>query len=74
MDPGASRLATDEADKAMTWLRKAIDAGWTNTGNVRRDSDLDFLRGRDDFKKLVADLETKYPPKAEPAPWPRERK
>jgi hypothetical protein len=36
---------------------------------MKKDTDLDFLRDRDDFKKLLVDLEAKSP--REPAPPPR---
>jgi hypothetical protein len=55
-------LAREEADKAMVWLHKAVAAGWTNAAHMRKDTDLDFLRDREDFQKLLADLEAKSPP------------
>jgi tetratricopeptide (TPR) repeat protein len=61
-DEGAARLAREEADKAMVWLHKAVAAGWTNAAHMRKDTDLDFLRDREDFQKLLADLEAKSPP------------
>jgi serine/threonine protein kinase/tetratricopeptide (TPR) repeat protein len=56
-DPDAARLAKDDADRAMAWLTKAVAAGWTNVALTKKDPDLDFLREREDFKKLLADLE-----------------
>jgi tetratricopeptide (TPR) repeat protein len=47
------------ADRAVATLKKSITAGWKNAGHLRRDTDLDFVRGRTDFKKLVAELEKK---------------
>jgi eukaryotic-like serine/threonine-protein kinase len=58
-DPDAARLAREDADKAMAWLTKAVAAGYTNAAHMRKDSDLDFLRDREDFKKLLAELEAK---------------
>jgi tetratricopeptide (TPR) repeat protein len=46
-----------EADVAMEWLKKAIAAGYKDLGLVKTDTDLDPLRGREDFKKLLAELE-----------------
>jgi serine/threonine protein kinase/tetratricopeptide (TPR) repeat protein len=46
-------------DEAMKALRQAADAGWRNVEHWKNDDDLDALRQRDDFKKLVADLEGK---------------
>jgi tetratricopeptide (TPR) repeat protein len=56
----ASDKATDKkqeyADRAMELLRKAVQAGWKNGAHMARDSDLDPLREREDFKKLLAEL------------------
>jgi hypothetical protein len=46
------------ADQAVASLRDAISAGWNNT-KVLKEPDFDALRGRDDFKKLLAELEAK---------------
>jgi len=32
-------------------------AGYTNAAHIAKDTDLDALRDREDFKKLVAELE-----------------
>jgi hypothetical protein len=37
-------------------LRKAVAAGFRNLELLRKDTDLDALRGREDFKALEADL------------------
>ena len=55
----------------MDWLTKAVKAGWKEAAHMKADPDLDPLRGRDDFKKLLADLEAKFPPKREVLPAPR---
>jgi hypothetical protein len=70
-DPNAGRLANEDADKAMAWLQKAVAVGWRDAAHMKKDTDLDFLRDRDDFKKLLVDLEAKSPRKKEPAPPPR---
>jgi serine/threonine protein kinase/tetratricopeptide (TPR) repeat protein len=54
----AKRLAAADADRAMDWLHKAVDAGYKDHAHMEKDSDLAFLRGREDFKKLLADLES----------------
>jgi tetratricopeptide (TPR) repeat protein len=46
-----------QADLAMEWLKKAVAAGYKDTANIKTDTDLDALRGREDFKKLLAELE-----------------
>jgi serine/threonine protein kinase len=58
-EPDAAVLTRAEADRAMTWLTKAVAAGFTDANRLRQDKDLDFLRDREDFQKLVADLEQK---------------
>ena len=56
----ASAKAADKkqeyADRAMELLRKAVQAGWKGGAYMTRDTDLDPLREREDFKKLQADL------------------
>jgi tetratricopeptide (TPR) repeat protein len=47
------------ADRAIELLRKAAQAGYQNAAHMRKDTDLDALRQREDFKKLVAELEKK---------------
>ena len=72
--PGAdaARLAKDDADRAMAWLHKAVQAGYQDAAHMKKDTDLDPLRERADFKKLLAEMEAKSPPKQQPAPPPRE--
>ena len=53
----AARLAKEDADRAVQWLQKAVTAGWKDAARMRKDSDLDPLRERADFKKLLAELE-----------------
>jgi hypothetical protein len=59
--PGAdaTRLAGEEADRAMAWLHKAVAAGFSDVAHIKNDKDLDPLRERADFKKLLAELEAK---------------
>jgi tetratricopeptide (TPR) repeat protein/tRNA A-37 threonylcarbamoyl transferase component Bud32 len=45
------------ANRAMDLLQKAVKAGWTEAAHMKQDHDLDSLRNREDFKKLLADLE-----------------
>jgi hypothetical protein len=47
------------ADQAMSSLRRAIAAGFQNLHSLGTDTDLDALRSRPDFQKLVKDLEAK---------------
>jgi hypothetical protein len=51
-----------------------VKAGDRNAAHMAKDTDLDPLRGREDFKKLIADLEKKSPPKSQLPPPPRAAK
>ena len=46
------------ADRAMELLQDAVNAGYKDAANMAKDSDLDSLRGREDFKKLLEELQT----------------
>ena len=74
--PGAdaAKLAQDDADRAMQWLHKAVQAGYEDAAHVEKDPDLDPLRERADFKKLLAELEAKLEKQPETDPLPREKK
>jgi eukaryotic-like serine/threonine-protein kinase len=52
-----------DADKAMAWLQKSVAAGFKDVAHMKKDSDLDYLRNREDFKQLMASLEKSNPPK-----------
>jgi tetratricopeptide (TPR) repeat protein len=49
-------------DKAIATLRRAIQSGYKDAPHMKKDTDLDALRGRDDFKKVLADLEANAKP------------
>jgi hypothetical protein len=53
------------ADQAVASLRDAFSAGWGWPDELK-EPDFDPLRGRDDFKKLLAEVEAKSGPKAKP--------
>ena len=44
------------ADRAMELLHKAVKAGYKDAAHMAKDSDLDSLRDREDFKKLMESL------------------
>ncbi len=44
------------ADRAMELLHKAVKAGYKDAAHMAKDKDLDVLRGREDFKKLLESL------------------
>jgi eukaryotic-like serine/threonine-protein kinase len=46
-----------EADRAMAWLRQAVAAGFNDVESMKKDTDLDAVRSRDDFRKLLKELE-----------------
>jgi len=48
-----------QADLAMDWLQQAVAAGYKDVAHMKKDTDLDPLREREDFKKLMAELEAK---------------
>jgi serine/threonine protein kinase len=54
--PAVAHQADAEADRAMVWLKQAIAAGYNNAAHMAKDSDLDALRDREDFRKLMAEL------------------
>jgi tetratricopeptide (TPR) repeat protein len=50
-------LAQQYADRAMAVLKQAVAKGYKDAGHMKKDSDLDPLRSREDFQKLLAELE-----------------
>jgi tetratricopeptide (TPR) repeat protein len=61
-------------DAAMGHLEEAVKLGYKNVTRWASDKDLDPLRERDEFKKLLADLRAQYPPVREVLPPPRAEK
>jgi hypothetical protein len=51
--------ATFYCDAAMKLLREAAGKGYKDVARLKKDTDLDPLRQRDDFRTLVAELEGK---------------
>lgn len=58
------------ANRAMEMLKQAVKTGYNNAKRLNSDSDLKSLRDRDDFKTLVADVESMVntEPPASPIP------
>jgi serine/threonine-protein kinase len=56
----ASRKSADRkqdyADRAMRMLRRAVQAGYTDVAHLKKNTDLDVLREREDFKRLIQGL------------------
>ncbi|MFO0808954.1 MAG: protein kinase [Gemmataceae bacterium] len=59
-DPAAQAR---HADRAIALLKRAVALGWDNVDHMKQDTDLNPLRGRDDFRTLLADLEKADPPR-----------
>jgi tetratricopeptide (TPR) repeat protein len=59
--PSSTQQAEAEADRAMTWLKQAIANGYQDTTRLTQDRDLNALRDRADFTKLVATLPAQPP-------------
>jgi len=68
--PLADKAETKEkyAARAVELLRQAVAKGYKDVAQMKKDTDLDALRPRDDFKKLVADLEAATKPKDKKGP------
>jgi non-specific serine/threonine protein kinase/serine/threonine-protein kinase len=65
--PAGFRQANLEAERAMDWLKQAVASGYKDAAHMKQDKDLDALRDRPDFVKLMAVLQTP-PPAKMPAP------
>jgi serine/threonine-protein kinase len=61
-------LAQSYADQALAALRQAVAKGYKDADHLKKDPDLDPLRGRDDFLKLLAELEAAARPKERASP------
>jgi tetratricopeptide (TPR) repeat protein len=54
--PTAIKQAAADDDQALASLKQSIAAGFKNAKHMQEDKDLDSLRGRADFKKIVAGI------------------
>jgi hypothetical protein len=60
LDETQRKLATQfYADAAMELLREAASKGYKDMAQIKNDDALDPLREREDFKKVVTELEGK---------------
>jgi tetratricopeptide (TPR) repeat protein len=50
-------LANEHAERAMKWLQKAVAAGYKDAERLKKNKDFDALREREDFKKLLTELD-----------------
>ena len=46
-------------NQAMDLLRQAVAKGYKDAAHVKKDTDLDPIRNREDFKRLIVELEAK---------------
>jgi serine/threonine-protein kinase len=54
---GTAEAKEKRAGRAVELLRLAVNKGFKDAVHLKRDADLDVLRGRADFKKLAAEVE-----------------
>jgi serine/threonine protein kinase/tetratricopeptide (TPR) repeat protein len=54
-----NRVKARYADRAMDFLRQAVAKGWRHPSLIKKDRDFEPVRAREDFQKLLADLEAK---------------
>jgi tetratricopeptide (TPR) repeat protein/tRNA A-37 threonylcarbamoyl transferase component Bud32 len=61
--PGVKQqeLAKAYADRALALMRQAVAKGYKDVDRLKKDTDLDPLRKRDDFRRLLAELEKPKP-------------
>jgi tetratricopeptide (TPR) repeat protein len=58
-EAGAKLSKKECAERAIALLRQAVAKGWKDAEHTKKDDGLKALRERDDFKKLLAELEAK---------------
>jgi serine/threonine-protein kinase len=56
--PEQEALRRQYADQAMEALRTSVLLGWNDVAHMQKDTDLDALRGREDYKELERRLES----------------
>jgi serine/threonine-protein kinase len=56
-DARRKQLTQSYGERAVAVLRQALANGYKDIAHLQKDKDLDALRPRDDFQKLLADLE-----------------
>jgi hypothetical protein len=49
------------AERAVVLLRQSVKAGWKDIAHLKKDTDLDPLRQRQDFRDLIAELDRATP-------------
>jgi hypothetical protein len=61
-EPRRARLADAYADRALALLRQAVQLGYKDVAHMKKDADLDPLRSREEFQKLLRELTGKGAP------------
>jgi hypothetical protein len=61
-EPQRKELIQAYGDQAIAALRQAVHNGFNDVAHMKKDTDLDALRGRGDFKKLLGELGTNTKP------------
>jgi tetratricopeptide (TPR) repeat protein len=56
-EPRRQQVMRTYSDRSMELLRAAAAKGFRDAAHMKKDADLDPIRGRDDFRKLIDDLE-----------------
>jgi tetratricopeptide (TPR) repeat protein len=72
-EPQRHDRARDYADRAMAWLRQAVERGYNDVKQVRTDPTLEPLRARADYRELLDKLDKRAAgqgTEAHPAPQP----
>jgi hypothetical protein len=60
--PHTSSLGAEQyARRAMALLLQAVQKGYNNVAHMKKDTDLDSLRQRPDFRQLLRNLEASAP-------------
>ena len=57
MKEDRDKQAAFYGDEAMRMLHDAVAKGYADAEHIKKDVELDTLRDREDFKKLLAELE-----------------
>lgn len=50
-----------EKEKAINYLRKALETGFRRFAHIKRDRDLNYIRNEKEFMKLIEEYEEKHP-------------
>ncbi len=66
--PDQAKQANAEADRAMTWLKKAVAAGYKDVAKLKQDKAFNSLSDREDFRNLLAAQEAEEVLKTKQSP------